>query len=162
MQRTYMSFKSWLQSLEDAGGSRLGFAILIPIRMWSVVFDTSICWISVWYLDFKGAKNIHVLKVLTWGFEGSWKFQTWVWQLDLDLYMVTGLGYSHVPNYGSLSWFWRCKGHPCPLSTDLGLWRMLEVPDWGSASWFWFICGTGLCYTNFLNFRLLSWFWKWK
>ena len=51
--------------------------------------------------------------------------------------MVIGLWYTHIPNFGSLSWFWRCKEHPCPLSPDLGLWRMLEVPDWGLASWSW-------------------------
>ena len=52
--------------------------------------------------------------------------------------MVTGLWYTHIPNFGSLSWFWRCKEHPCPLSPHLGLWRTLEVPDWGLASWSWF------------------------
>ena len=52
--------------------------------------------------------------------------------------MVTGHWYTNIPNFGSLSWFWRCKEHPCPLSPDLGLWRTLEVPDWGLASWYWF------------------------
>ena len=41
-------------------------------------------------------------------------------------------------NFGSLSWFRRCKKHPCPLSHHLGIWRMLEVPDWGLVSWYWF------------------------
>ena len=40
-------------------------------------------------------------------------------------------------NFGSVSWFWRWKEHPCPLSPNLGLWRTLEVPDWGFASWYW-------------------------
>ena len=48
--------------------------------------------------------------------------------------MVTGLWYTHDPNFGSLSWFWRCKEHPCPLSPHLGLWRILEIPGWGCAS----------------------------
>ena len=65
-------------------------------------------------------------------------FLTGVWYLDLDLDMVTGIWYTHDPNFGSLPWFWRCKEHPCPLSHHLGLWRTLEVPDWGSASWSWF------------------------
>ena len=52
--------------------------------------------------------------------------------------MVTGLWYTYDPNFGSLSWFWRCKEHPCPLSPHLGLWRTLEVSDWGLASWPWF------------------------
>ena len=43
------------------------------------------------YLNFEGAKNIHVLKVLIWGFGGLWGFLTGVWHLDLDLDMVTGL-----------------------------------------------------------------------
>ena len=66
-----------------------------------------------------------------------WRFLTGVWHLDLDLDMVTGLWYTHDLNFGSLSWFWRCKEHLCPLSPHLGLWRMLEVPDWGLASWSW-------------------------
>ena len=58
--------------------------------------------------------------------------------LDLDFNMVFGLWYNHYPNFGSLSWFWRCKEHLCPSSSHLGLWRMLEVPDWGLVSWSWF------------------------
>ena len=72
---------------------------------------------------------------------GLWRtleFLTEVWHPDIDLDMVTGLWYTHVQNFSSLSWFWRCKEHPCPLSPHLGLWRMLEVPDWGFASWYWF------------------------
>ena len=52
--------------------------------------------------------------------------------------MVTGLWYLYNPNTGSLSLFWRCKDHTCPLSTDLGLWRMLVVPDWCLGPWSWF------------------------
>ena len=52
--------------------------------------------------------------------------------------MVTELCHTHDPNFGSLSWFLRCKEHPCPLSPLLGLWRMLEVPDWGLAPLSWF------------------------
>ena len=62
----------------------------------------------------------------------------WIWHFDLDLDMVIDLWYTNDSNFGSLSWFWRCKEHPCPLSPHLGLWRMLEVPDWGLASWSWF------------------------
>ena len=43
------------------------------------------------YLDFEGAKNIHVLLVLILGFGGGWSFLTGVWHLDLDLDMITGL-----------------------------------------------------------------------
>ena len=52
--------------------------------------------------------------------------------------MVIGLWYNNDPDFGFLSWFWRCKEHPCPLSPHLGLWMMLEVPDWGLASCSWF------------------------
>ena len=73
---------------------------------------------------------------------GLWRTQEWVlagvWHLDLNLDMVTGLWYTHDPNFGSLSWFWRWKEHPCPLSPHLGLLRMLDVPDWSFASWSWF------------------------
>merc|ERR1711954_334569 len=53
---------------------------------------------------------------------------------NIDLDMVTGLWLTHILNFGFLSWFLRCKEHPCPLSSDLELWRTLEVPDWGLAS----------------------------
>ena len=90
------------------------------------------------YLYFEGAKNIHVFKVLIWGFGGCWRFLTGVWHLDLDLDIVTSLWYTHVPNLGYLSWFLRCKQHPCLLSSDMVFWRMLEVPDWGLGSRSWF------------------------
>ena len=59
--------------------------------------------ISALYLDFEGAKYIHVLLVLIWGFGGRWRFLTGVLHLDLDLDMVTGLWYTHVLNFASLS-----------------------------------------------------------
>ena len=133
-----MSFKSSFEALEDAGGSWLGFEILIWILIWSLIFDTPMIWIWAFYLDFEGAKNIHVLYVLIWSFGGPWRFMTGVLQPYIDLDMVAGFWHTHDPNLGSLSWFWRCKEHPCPSSPHLGLWRMLEVPDWGSASWHWF------------------------
>merc|ERR1712082_408160 len=40
VQRTSMSFKSSLWALEDAGGSWLGFGILILVWIWSLVFHT--------------------------------------------------------------------------------------------------------------------------
>ena len=78
MQRTSMSFKSWFGALEDPGGSWLGFAILILTWIWSLIFDRPMFWIVALYLDLEGAKNIHVLKVLIWGFGGCWRFLTWV------------------------------------------------------------------------------------
>ena len=61
VHRTSMSFKSSFGALEDAGGSWLGFGILILIWIWSLVFDTPMIQILALYLDFEGAKNIHVL-----------------------------------------------------------------------------------------------------
>ena len=74
--------------------------------------------------------------------------------------MVTGLWYTYDPNFGSLSWFWRCKEHPCPLGPHFGLWRMLEVPDSGLASWYWF--WYGLWYIHDQNVGSLYWFWRCK
>ena len=56
-----MSFKASFETLEDAGGSWLGFGILILIWIWSLAFDTPMIRILALYLDFEGAKNIHVL-----------------------------------------------------------------------------------------------------
>ena len=91
---------------------------------WLLVFVTPMFQILAYSLPFKGSKSIHVL--------------TGVWHLDFDLNMFTDLWYPNIPNFGSLSWFWRCKEHPCPLSPIYGLWLGLEVPDWGLASWSWF------------------------
>ena len=71
-----MSFKSLFGALGDAGGSRLGFDILILIWILSTVFAISMIRILDLYLDFEGAKNIHaldfgllsMLEVPDWGF----------------------------------------------------------------------------------------------
>ena len=69
----------------------MGFGILILNWIWLQVFDTPMIRILVLYLDFEGAKNIHVLYVIIWGFGGCWRFLTGVWHLDIDTDMVTGL-----------------------------------------------------------------------
>ena len=119
VQRTSMSFKSSFWALEDAGGSWLGIGIFILIWIWSLDTPTQQVWAL--YLDFEGAKNIQDLQILIWGFGGCWMFLIGVWHLDIDFYMFTGLWYTHDPNLGSLSWFWRCKEHPFPWSPHLGL-----------------------------------------
>ena len=81
VQRTSMSFKSSFGALEDAGGSWLGFGILILILIWWLVFCTHMLPILALYLDFEGAKTIHVLSVLIWGFGECWRFLTGVWHL---------------------------------------------------------------------------------
>ena len=55
------------------------------------------------YLDFEGAKDILVLKVLILGFRGHWRVLTKVWYINLGLNMDIGLWYTHVPNFGILS-----------------------------------------------------------
>ena len=145
----WSTFKSWFWALMEAGGSWWGFCILIFIWIWSLVFDTPILQRLSLYLHFEGAKNICSFKFWYgaledagcswWGFWGKCGFLTGVWHLDLDLDIVTVLWYTHALNFGSLSWFWRYKVHPCLLSPDFGLWKMLEDPDWGSASWSWFL-----------------------
>ena len=61
VQRTFMSFKSSFGALEDAGGSWLGFGILIMIWIWSLVFCTPMIRNLGLYLDFLGTKSFHVL-----------------------------------------------------------------------------------------------------
>ena len=89
VQRTSMSLNSWSGALEDARGSWLGFGILTLIWIWSLVFDTPVFLIVALYLDYEGTKDIHVLKVLIWGFGGFWGFLTEV--RDFDLNNVTSL-----------------------------------------------------------------------
>merc|ERR1711954_615366 len=88
-----MSSKSSFGALEDVGSSSLGFGISILIWIWSLVFDKPIIRIFALYLDFEGAKNIHVLQVLIWGLGGRWRFLTGVLHLDLDLDMVRNLAW---------------------------------------------------------------------
>ena len=54
------------------------------IWIWSLVFATPIIRILALYLDSEGAKNIHVLLVLIWGFGGHWGFLTGTFHLDID------------------------------------------------------------------------------
>ena len=61
VQRTSMSFKSSFGALEDAGGSWLGFGILILICIWSLVLDIPMIRILALYLNCEGVENIHVL-----------------------------------------------------------------------------------------------------
>ena len=116
VQRTSMSFKPSFGALEDAGGSWLGFGIFTLIWIWSLVFDVPMIQILAVYLDFKGAKSIHVLQILILGFGGHWRFLTGVWHLNLDLDMVTDVWHTYDLSLGSISSFRRYKEHSCPLS----------------------------------------------
>ena len=80
------------------GGVGLGIRLKLRIAqrrlsqsILSLVFDIPMIRILALYLDFEGAKNIHVLQVLIWGFGGCWRFLTGVWHLDLDMEMVIHL-----------------------------------------------------------------------
>ena len=140
----------------------MGFGILTMIHIWSLVFDTPMFQILAVCLDFEGTKKINVIEVLIWGFGGCWRLLTEGWHLYFDLDMVTGLSYTHVSNFCSPSWFWRCKEQPCPLSPHLGLWRLLEVPDWGWHLDLALDMVTDLWYTTDPNFSFLSSFWGCK
>ena len=81
----------------------MGFVILILIWVHSLVFYTPMFRILALYLDFIYAKNIYATEVLMWSFRGRLMLLTGVWHLVLDFDIVTGLCYTHVPNFGSLS-----------------------------------------------------------
>ena len=113
VQRTSMSFKSSFQALEDAGGSWLGFGMLIFIWILSLVSGAPIFLIFALYLDLKVQKTSmslspdlglwRRLEVPDWGSaSGPW-FGMWTLAFDTP-----------DPNIGSLSLLWRCKEHPCP------------------------------------------------
>ena len=57
--------------------------------MWSLVFDIPMIHIFALYVDFEGAKNFHVLKVIILGFGGCLRFLTGVWNFEVDLEKVT-------------------------------------------------------------------------
>ena len=66
-----MSFKSLFGDLEDAGGSLLGFGILILILKGSQVFDIPLFLVLPLYNDFEVDKTILILSVLILGFGGN-------------------------------------------------------------------------------------------
>merc|ERR1711954_334453 len=101
--RTSLSLKFSFGALDDTEGSRLRFGIFILIWIWSLVFGSPTFQILALYLDFEGAKNIHVHQVLVWGPGGCWRFLTGVLHPDIDSDMVTGLWYTHIPIFGTLS-----------------------------------------------------------
>ena len=57
--------------------------IVLLIFICSLVFGLPMFERLALYLYFEVEKNIHVLKVLIWGFGGHWRFLTGVWHLDL-------------------------------------------------------------------------------
>ena len=70
---------SWFGAFKDYGGFWLGFVVVILIWIRALVFVSPMFLILALYLDFEGAKNIHVLEVLIWGSKdagGSWLGQS--------------------------------------------------------------------------------------
>ena len=64
-----------------------GFGILILIGIWWLVFYISKIRFLALYIDFEGAKNIHVLQVLIRCFGGCWRILIGVCNLDLWMIM---------------------------------------------------------------------------
>ena len=81
----------------------MGSSILVLIQIWSMVFSTPIFQNLALYLDFEGAKKVHVLKVMIWGFGRLRRFLTGVLHSDIDFDMVPGFSFTHILNFGSLS-----------------------------------------------------------
>ena len=129
-----MSLKYWIGALEDAIEFWLGLGIFILILIWSLVYGRPIC-LSI--LILKEQRLFMYFKYWFGTLEdagGSWLGSViliiiWIWSLAFDTPLFQIL---------ALSWFWRCKEHPCPLCPNFELWKTLEVPDSGLASWYWF------------------------
>ena len=91
-----MSFKSSFGALEDAGGSWLGFGILILIWIKPLVFDISMFRILAPYLDFEGARTSMSFKSWEGALEdtgGSWLefgilMLILIWSLIFDIPMI--------------------------------------------------------------------------
>ena len=71
---------------------RLWRTLEVPDRGWHLDLDLNMV-TGLWFTYFQnfwfeGAKNIHVLEVLIWGFGGCLRFRTGVWDLDIDFDMV--------------------------------------------------------------------------
>ena len=92
---------------------------------------------SAFYIEWKCAKNPHVLEVLVWSCGGLWRFLTEVSVPDLDGEGSIMSQTTFVLKFSFLHCIKRCKEPPCPRSPGLELQRTLEVPEWGFGSWSW-------------------------
>ena len=144
VERTFMSFKSSSWAFEDAGGSWLGFGILIMIWIWSLVLHKPVIQI-LYLLSWLWQCREHPCPSPNLGLGGCWRFLNQVLLLHNYLDIFIGLWYTNVPNFCSISWIWRCKEHPYPLSPHFWSCRMLEVHDWGLAFWSLFGFGQEPC-----------------
>ena len=182
VQRTPMSSKSWFGGFNDARNSWQGLDILILIYTWSLslICPCSEFWLS--HLILKVQRTSTSFKSWFGALEDTWG--SWLgicililigcvhwslihpcsefWHLHLDLDMIAGLWYINFPNFLSLSWFWRCKKHPCSLSPNFGVWRMLKFLIGGFHPDIDLYMVIGLWFIHSLNFCSLSWFWRGK
>ena len=112
----------------------MGFGILIRIFIWSLhwswVYPCSKFWLPIL------TKKVQRTFISFESWLGLWMMlEVSNWSLAY-LYWF-GYGYWSLTHLCSLSWFWRCQEHVCPLSLDLGLggrWRFLT----GVGIWSWF------------------------
>ena len=111
--------------LEDSGGSWLGFRFLIMMGMGLQCPKLPMFRNSAFYIEYKGAKNPHVLEVLDWGFGGLWRFLTEVSGHDHDGDVSSKSQITYVPKFSFLHWMKRCK-EP----------YVLKVVDW-RFGWLW-------------------------
>ena len=73
---------------------------------WSLVHPYSEFWLSI--LTLKVQRTSMFFKSWLGALEDAWSWFGY----------ITGPWYTHVPNFGSLSWLWRCKEHLGPLSPN--------------------------------------------
>ena len=135
VQRTLMSILPWIGAIDDTGGSWLEFWILNGILVRFFGSWESLLRIWVFYVEFKGAKNPHVLIALNWGCGWNLRFLIEVLDIDLDFSKLVWILGIFVPNFEFLCWVYRWKEPSYPYFLEFGLWMMLEAPDWSFGSW---------------------------
>ena len=97
---------------------------------WYLIHMCSTFWL---YIDFDGAKNIHVLYVPIWDFGGRWSLDV----PDCSLVSLSWFVYGHWSLIHPGPKFWSPLLILKLLRTSM-FWRRLEVPDWSLTSWSWF------------------------
>ena len=107
-----------------AFGGHWRFLILVIIIttswIWSLVFDKTLLWILAINIHFEGANNS-----MSW--LGLLGMLVWVYHLDHDCDMFTGLSYIYDPNFDYLNYLLRCKVCIWPASRFGGHWRFLAL-----------------------------------
>ena len=96
---------------------------------WYLIHMCSTFWL---YIDFDGAKNIHVLYVPIWDFGGRWSLDV----PDCSLVSLSWFVYGHWSLIHPGPKFWSPLLILKLLRTSM-FWRRLEVPDWSFFLRFW-------------------------